>query len=115
MLMSDEGYDVPVSNLRLAFDDAGGPMSPGGPIASGIYAPALSDLNFVDSQADVKLPAAASGPDSSCPTLRALIWTSPPAPPSSATQALTVFGPFTFMTTPSRDTGTISGGLGCSR
>jgi subtilisin-like proprotein convertase family protein len=56
MLMSGEGNDLPVSNLRLTFDDAGGTMSAAGPITSGTYAPALSDLSFIDGQTDVQFP-----------------------------------------------------------
>ncbi len=56
VLMSDEGNLVAASDLRLTFDDAGGAMSATGPLTSGTYAPALSDLLFVDSQPDVTFP-----------------------------------------------------------
>ncbi|MGO8699781.1 MAG: beta strand repeat-containing protein [Limisphaerales bacterium] len=60
MLMSDEGFGIGVSNLRLTFDDAGGAMSPNGPLTSGTNAPALSDLNFIKDLPDVILPNAPS-------------------------------------------------------
>ena len=60
MLMSDEGGDVGVSNLRLTFDDSGTNMPAAGPLTNGTYAPAWSDLNFTNNLADVILPNAPS-------------------------------------------------------
>jgi hypothetical protein len=53
MLMSDEGSGIGVSNLRLTFDDSGTAMAAAGPLTSGTYAPALSDLKFIDQVPDI--------------------------------------------------------------
>jgi subtilisin-like proprotein convertase family protein len=57
MLMSDEGDGSAVANVRLAFDDVLGVTMPAnGPLTNGTYAPAASDLNYLNSLPDVNLP-----------------------------------------------------------
>jgi subtilisin-like proprotein convertase family protein len=53
MLMSGAGDGIGVSNLRLTFDDSGTAMSANGALTNGTYAPALSDLTFIDKSADI--------------------------------------------------------------
>ena len=53
MLMSDEGDGIGVSNLRLTFDDTGTAMPANGALTNGTYAPALSDLKFIDQLPDI--------------------------------------------------------------
>jgi len=72
MLMSDEGSGIAVSNLRLTFNDAGGTMAANGPLTSGTYAPAQSDLNFINNQPDVTLPPGTNTPPPAPPYLHTL-------------------------------------------